>query len=147
MCLSYLPHREQNSWVSPQQMLPSSSQSWVRTQAMENQSIILQPDLSRKVPFLGICNTVGRVLSGFISTLPGVSPLLVNNISITIAGVVLMLTPLCTTYATIAVATAAVGLFCCKYRPLRLRPLIASSCHMRLLFYSYVRVSTLGDPV
>lgn len=63
---------------------------------------------------VGISNTVGRVLSGFICMLPGVSPLLVNNISISLAGVILMLTPFCTTYITMALAAAATGLFCCE---------------------------------
>ena len=64
---------------------------------------------------IGICNTVGRVISGAVSVIPQVSPLLLNNICVTLAGLSILLTPFCTTFTSMAVAIASYGLFACRY--------------------------------
>ncbi|XP_067928354.1 monocarboxylate transporter 14-like [Watersipora subatra] len=60
---------------------------------------------------VGIFNTAGRVLSGSLSLIPSVSPLLVNNICLALTGLSVLLTPLCQTFALMAVASASYGLF------------------------------------
>ncbi|KAF6032580.1 hypothetical protein EB796_009181 [Bugula neritina] len=60
---------------------------------------------------MGMCNTIGRVLAGFVSYFPKVSPLLVNNVSTTLAGLSVLLTPFCTSYTTMALSIAGYGLF------------------------------------
>ena len=64
---------------------------------------------------IGICNTIGRVLSGFITFIPNVSPLFVNNVCITLSGVSVVFIPLCTTYTTMMISIAAYGLLSGKY--------------------------------
>lgn len=62
----------------------------------------------------GACNTAGRVIAGCLSFAPKISPLLVNNICITLAGVAVILTPFCTSFVSMAIAIAGYGFFCCK---------------------------------
>lgn len=64
--------------------------------------------------YVGICNTVGRVLSGCLSLIPNVSVLLINNVCITLSGVAVLVTPFCTTFLTMVISIAAYGLFACK---------------------------------
>ncbi|XP_067933073.1 monocarboxylate transporter 14-like [Watersipora subatra] len=65
---------------------------------------------------MGACNTVGRVLSGLMVVfIPKLSPLAVNNASITMAGLAVMLTPFCNTFGTMALAIAAYGLFAASF--------------------------------
>ncbi|CAF3418435.1 unnamed protein product [Rotaria socialis] len=47
---------------------------------------------------IGFSNTISRFTSGWITKIPYMSPLLVNNIGLTIAGVATLLVPLCSTY-------------------------------------------------
>lgn len=68
--------------------------------------------ISLFLSFAGISNTIGRVLSGvMVVFIQKLSPLPVNNVSIVIAGLAVILTPFCVTYASMAVAIAAYGLF------------------------------------
>lgn len=55
---------------------------------------------------------IGRVIFGSISI--KVSALLVNNLSITLAGVAVTLIPLSKSYVTMMIAAAAYGFFSCK---------------------------------
>ena len=48
--------------------------------------------------FPGFSNTIARFASGWLTTIPHASPLLVHNIGLCIAGVVTLLLPLCSTY-------------------------------------------------
>ena len=64
----------------------------------------------------GICNTIGRVISGLLVVfIPRLSPLLVNNVCVTIAGFAVLFTPFCLTFTTMAVANAMYGLFAGMY--------------------------------
>jgi hypothetical protein len=48
--------------------------------------------------FSGFSNTAARFASGWITKIPYLTPLLVNNIGLTIAGIATLLAPLCHTY-------------------------------------------------
>lgn len=63
---------------------------------------------------IGITNTVGRLLFGWFADRPGVSALLVNNISILLTGVCVFCLPFCSTYTTIVIDCVLFGLFVCK---------------------------------
>ncbi|CAF1177696.1 unnamed protein product [Adineta steineri] len=47
---------------------------------------------------IGFANTFSRFASGWITKIPHMSPLLVNNIGLTVAGIATLLTPFCLTY-------------------------------------------------
>lgn len=48
--------------------------------------------------FQGFTNTATRFVSGWITKLPHMSPLLVNNIGLTVAGIATLLVPFCRTH-------------------------------------------------
>lgn len=64
---------------------------------------------------IGITNTVGRLLFGWFADRPGVSALLVNNISIVLTGFCVFCLPFCNNYTAIVVDCVLFGLFVCKY--------------------------------
>ncbi|GFU52572.1 monocarboxylate transporter 13 [Nephila pilipes] len=64
---------------------------------------------------IGITNTVGRLLFGWIADRPGVSALLVNNVSIVLTGLCVFCLPFCTTYTTIVIDCVLFGLFVSAY--------------------------------
>jgi hypothetical protein len=43
------------------------------------------------VPTIGITNTIGRVVCGMVSSLPGVDALFINNMALTIGGIATIL--------------------------------------------------------
>lgn len=47
---------------------------------------------------IGFSNTAARFVSGWITKIPHMSPLLVNNIGLTVAGITTLLVPFCSTY-------------------------------------------------
>ena len=61
------------------------------------------------ISIIGIANTVARVVCGFISDLPSVDALLLNNLALVIAGVATFLCPLCYNFALLAVYAAVFG--------------------------------------
>jgi predicted MFS family arabinose efflux permease len=63
---------------------------------------------------IGITNTVGRIISGWLSDFPSVDSLLVTNICIFVSGISLFCVPFCFNYATFCVAAGVFGLFSCK---------------------------------
>ncbi|XP_041373530.1 monocarboxylate transporter 14-like [Gigantopelta aegis] len=64
---------------------------------------------------IGITNTIGRVLAGFLADLRKVDSLVINNIAMVILGVGTMLAPLCDTYALFCVFAAVFGLCVAAY--------------------------------
>ncbi|XP_060073573.1 monocarboxylate transporter 14-like [Ylistrum balloti] len=64
---------------------------------------------------IGITNTIGRVLSGFLADLKFVDSLVINNIALVISAVSLFLQPLCTTYETLIIFAAVYGLCVAAY--------------------------------
>lgn len=63
---------------------------------------------------IGIANTVGRVVCGLISSLPGVNALLLTNIALTVGGIATMLSGLSMTAEYQFFYTALFGLATCK---------------------------------
>ena len=57
----------------------------------------------------GVFHTAGRVVSGFISFIPRLSPVLVSGVTFVLAAVTMFLMTLCTTYVTMAVNIAIYG--------------------------------------
>ena len=66
---------------------------------------------------IGITNTVGRVVSGYISDFPAVDSLFVTNICITVSGLAVFCVPWCFDYVSFCIASGIFGLFSCKYHP------------------------------
>lgn len=64
---------------------------------------------------IGITNTVGRLLFGWFADRPGVSALLVNNISIALTGICVFCLPFCSNYTMIVVNCVLFGLFVSAY--------------------------------
>ncbi|XP_045593400.1 monocarboxylate transporter 14 isoform X2 [Procambarus clarkii] len=67
------------------------------------------------ISIIGITNTVGRVLSGFIADLPWVSPLWINNICIILSGVCVFLTPFASSYGSFVALSLFFGFFVSAY--------------------------------
>ena len=67
------------------------------------------------VSIIGISNTVGRVLFGFMADKKGVNRLLLYNSALTICGVATALCPLCFNYPLLVVYACVFGLFIGKY--------------------------------
>ncbi|XP_052265124.1 monocarboxylate transporter 14-like isoform X2 [Dreissena polymorpha] len=59
---------------------------------------------------IGITNTIGRVLSGLLADRPWMNSLMLNNVSMLVAGVAMVLTPFCTTFPTLVLAALMFGL-------------------------------------
>jgi hypothetical protein len=66
----------------------------------------------------GFSNTAVRFASGWITKIPYMSPLLVNNIGLTVAGIATLLVPVCNTHALLItyciIWGAFIGKFFCK---------------------------------
>jgi len=72
----------------------------------------IEPDTaSFLLSIIGITNTVGRIISGWLSDFPSVDSLLVTNICIFVSGISLFCVPFCFNYATFCVAAGVFGLF------------------------------------
>ncbi|CAF0747997.1 unnamed protein product [Didymodactylos carnosus] len=63
------------------------------------------------ISIIGFFNTGSRFVSGWITKLPKMSPLMVNNIGLVIAGIATLLVPLCTTYPLLVIYCAVWGTF------------------------------------
>ncbi|KAF6032578.1 hypothetical protein EB796_009179 [Bugula neritina] len=70
------------------------------------------------ISILGICNTIGRFLFGFVILSLYLSALLVNNICMAITSFSVLLTPFCVTFPQMAAASAAYGLFSATFMSL-----------------------------
>lgn len=66
------------------------------------------------VSVIGIGNTIGRIVCGLASSLPGVNALVVNNIFISVGGLVTMLSGLSLTEGYQFFYAASFGLSICK---------------------------------
>ncbi|XP_064650887.1 monocarboxylate transporter 12-like [Lineus longissimus] len=64
---------------------------------------------------IGITNTLGRVLSGIIANIPPIKALQVNNVCLIISGIACIVSPFCTTYATLCIFAAVFGLCIASY--------------------------------
>lgn len=63
------------------------------------------------VSVIGISNTVGRVIFGFLADRPGVNRLLLYNTALTICGIATALCPLCSTYPLLVLYACVFGVF------------------------------------
>ena len=61
----------------------------------------------------GISSTIGRVVFGSIAI--KLSPLLVNNISVALAGVAVTMIPFSKSYTSMMIASSAYGIFSCEF--------------------------------
>ncbi|CAC5388566.1 Monocarboxylate transporter 13,Monocarboxylate transporter 14,Monocarboxylate transporter 3 [Mytilus coruscus] len=64
---------------------------------------------------MGITNTIGRVLCGFLADLSFVNPLILNNAMLVLSAAILFLEPLCTTYAMLVGFSVIYGLCIAAY--------------------------------
>lgn len=62
---------------------------------------------------IGITNTVGRLISGYISDFPAVDSLFVTNVCIAVSGVAVFCVPFCVDYIGFCITAGMFGLFSC----------------------------------
>ncbi|XP_076687098.1 monocarboxylate transporter 5-like isoform X3 [Andrena cerasifolii] len=70
---------------------------------------INKKDASYLLAVIGIANTIGRIILGYISDKPWVNRLLVYNLCLTICGISTILSILCTTFTTFALFSSVFG--------------------------------------
>ncbi|KAJ8890024.1 hypothetical protein PR048_009530 [Dryococelus australis] len=63
---------------------------------------------------IGITNTIGRVVCGYIADFPWMDSLLLNNICLLMSTVAVASTPFCTTYTTYMIMAIFFGIAICK---------------------------------
>ncbi|TPP65571.1 Solute carrier family 16 member 1 [Fasciola gigantica] len=76
-------------YIVPYQFLKDNAQSYGYDEAQS----------SYLLAYLGIANTIGRVLAGWLSDRPWANVILVNNMSLVLSGIATALVPLMTTYS------------------------------------------------
>ncbi|CAJ0933487.1 unnamed protein product, partial [Mesorhabditis belari] len=67
------------------------------------------------VPIIGVTNTVGRVICGWLADRQFVSSLTINNFSLVTCGLLCFVAPFCNTYTTLVVYAALFGLIISAY--------------------------------
>lgn len=70
---------------------------------------ISSPDASFLIAVIGIANTIGRIILGYISDKPWLNRLYLYNAALTIAGIATALSAFCTTYTTLVIYAAVFG--------------------------------------
>jgi len=64
--------------------------------------------------WIGIVNTVGRVLCGYVADFPKVDSLLLNNICLVVSTLAVAAIPVCHSYAAFVTVSVFFGLAICK---------------------------------
>lgn len=64
---------------------------------------------------IGITNTFGRVICGYIADLPWVDALFLNNVCLLVSSISVAATPFCHTYAQFIIMAVFFGIAVCKY--------------------------------
>ena len=64
---------------------------------------------------IGITNTFGRVVVGYVADFPTVNALLMNNICLVVSTVAVAATPFCSSYGAYVAMSVFFGLAICKY--------------------------------
>jgi predicted MFS family arabinose efflux permease len=64
---------------------------------------------------IGITNTIGRVVVGYVADFPQVNALLMNNICLVVSTIAVAATPLCSSYAAYITMSIFFGIAICKY--------------------------------
>lgn len=71
---------------------------------------IEQNSASFLISIIGITNTVGRIVCGYVADFPKVDALFLNNICLVISTFAVSLTPFCHSYASYVVMAIAFGI-------------------------------------
>ena len=72
-------------------------------------------DAAFLVSVIGISNTLGRVISGWISDFSWVNSLVVTNMAIILSAITVFLFPFCTSYASLTLMALLFGFFVAAY--------------------------------
>jgi predicted MFS family arabinose efflux permease len=64
---------------------------------------------------IGITNTIGRVVVGYVADFPNVNALLMNNICLVVSTVAVAATPLCNSYPAFIAMSIFFGIAICKF--------------------------------
>jgi predicted MFS family arabinose efflux permease len=64
---------------------------------------------------IGITNTIGRVVCGYVADFPWVDALLLNNVCLVVSTLAVAATPFCSSYAGYIVMSIFFGIAICKY--------------------------------
>jgi len=64
---------------------------------------------------IGLSNTIGRVFAGWIADRPWANSILINNISLILAGIITILCPFCTSITLMILFAMGFGLFTGKF--------------------------------
>lgn len=109
-------------FYTPFVYLPSMAATFVRNVISRNQNstTVGQDDISVEdaaflVSIIGISNTLGRVISGWISDFSWVNSLVVTNTAIILSALTVFLFPFCTSYASLTVMALLFGFFVAAY--------------------------------
>jgi len=76
---------------------------------------ISETDAPFLISIIGIINTVGRLLVGWLSDFPFVDSLFVTNVCIAVSGISVFCVPLCSDYISFCAVSAVFGLFSSAY--------------------------------
>merc|ERR1712071_457565 len=76
---------------------------------------ISETDAPFLIWIIGIINTVGRLLVGWLSDFPFVDSLFVTNVCIAVSGISVFFVPLCSDYISFCAVSAVFGLFSSAY--------------------------------
>ncbi|ETN62467.1 monocarboxylate transporter [Anopheles darlingi] len=74
-----------------------------------------QNSASFLISIIGITNTVGRIVCGYVADFPKVDALFLNNICLVISTIAVALTPFCSSYASYVVMAIAFGIAIAGY--------------------------------
>ena len=110
-------------FYTPFVYLPSMAAQFVRSSRVvwgSSQHSLLQDEISVEdaaflVSVIGISNTLGRVISGWISDFSWVNSLVVTNTAIILSALTVFLFPYCTSYASLTVMALLFGFFVAAY--------------------------------
>jgi len=89
-------------------------------------------DASFLLSIVGICNTLGRILSGFLTDLPGVNSLVVTTIALGVGGIAPLAMPFCESYWSFVLTSVLFGTFLSAWCAVT-SPAIVDICGLELL--------------
>ena len=110
-------------FFTPFVYLPSMAAEFVRSNqpcqphisTFSPQDDISVEDAAFLVSVIGISNTLGRVISGWISDFSWVNSLVVTNTAIILSAITVFLFPFCTSYASLTIMALLFGFFVAAY--------------------------------
>lgn len=73
------------------------------------------------ISIIGITNTIGRVVCGYVADFPQVDSLLLNNICLLISTLAVAATPLCHTYVSYLIMSIFFGIAICKLNCVKIK--------------------------